>query len=98
MSNNNIQNLERKRCWLSPLTDEEEAGCKEEGCKQKKTKEEASLDLKPHVVCLVEELDLPISQLIYSHSSLNVPCSFKSTHLIPFPFQREFPIYNSISI
>ena len=48
MSNNiYIQNLERKM-WFS-LTEDEEAGCKEEGRKHKKSKDEASLDLKPHV-------------------------------------------------
>lgn len=33
----------------APLTVDEQAPCKEQGSKQKKAKEEASLDLKPHV-------------------------------------------------
>ena len=37
--------------WFS-LTGDEEAGCKEEGRKHKKSEEEASLDLKPHAVAL----------------------------------------------
>jgi hypothetical protein len=43
-----IKNLERKRC-SDPLTGDEQAACKEEGNNHKKPKEDASLDLKPHV-------------------------------------------------
>lgn len=52
MSNNITKFREKKG---APLTGEEQAPCKEQGSKQKKPMEEASLDLQPHVNCLVEE-------------------------------------------
>jgi hypothetical protein len=68
------------------LTGDEQAPCKEQGSKPKKTKEEVStLDLKPHICCLVEARKLRVSRTLNIYSQYFCFTPTPSLFFSPFP-------------